>query len=63
MSESLLSSACEVDVCGVIGMHALQLASGTPSALLDWNNNYGDESQQGGLFPLQQSAETLLSRK
>jgi len=41
MSDSLLSSACEVDVCGVLGMHALQLASETPSALLDWNNNYG----------------------
>src|SRR5271168_2138449 len=41
MSDSLLSSACEVDVCGVLGMHVLQLASGTPSALLDWNNNYG----------------------
>src|SRR4029077_2945420 len=25
MSDSLISSACEVDVCGVIGMHALQL--------------------------------------
>src|SRR6202046_1166048 len=30
MSDSLLSSACEVDVCGVLGMHALQLASETP---------------------------------
>src|SRR5215468_5709308 len=26
MSDNLLSSACETDVCGVIGMHALQLA-------------------------------------
>src|SRR5262249_50439774 len=33
MSDSLLSSACEVDVCGVLAMHALQLASETPSAL------------------------------
>src|SRR5260370_36443840 len=41
MSNELLSSACETDICGVLGMHALQLASGTPSALLDWNNNYG----------------------
>jgi L-fucose isomerase-like protein len=41
MSDQLLSSACEVDIAGVLGMHALQLASGTPSALLDWNNNYG----------------------
>ena len=31
MSNELLSSACEVDICGVLGMHALQLASETPS--------------------------------
>ncbi len=43
MSNSLLSSACEVDIPGVIGMHALRLASETPSALLDWNNNYGSD--------------------
>lgn len=43
MSESLKSSACEVDVCGAVAMHALALASGKPSALLDWNNNYGDD--------------------
>src|SRR5207302_6913706 len=36
MSENLMSSACEVDIVGVIGMHALQFASQTPSALLDW---------------------------
>src|SRR5450755_4436163 len=50
MSESLLSSACEVDVCGVLGMHALQLASGTPSALLDWNNNYGTNPNKAVCF-------------
>jgi L-fucose isomerase-like protein len=50
MSDSLLSSACEVDVCGVLGMHALQLASETPSALLDWNNNYGDEPNKAVCF-------------
>ena len=43
MSENLFASACEVDVCGVMGMHALALASQTPSALLDWNNNYGSD--------------------
>ncbi len=43
MSNSLIPAACEVDVCGVIAMYALQLASGTPSALLDWNNNYADD--------------------
>jgi len=43
MSESLKPSACEVDITGLLAMYILQLASGTPSALLDWNNNYGSE--------------------
>src|SRR6202167_4576784 len=50
MSNELLSSACEVDICGVLGMHALQLASGTPSALLDWNNNYGPDPDKAVCF-------------
>ena len=50
MSENLMSSACEVDICGVIGMHALQLASETPSALLDWNNNYGEDPDKAVCF-------------
>jgi L-fucose isomerase-like protein len=50
MSESLLSSACEVDVCGVLAMHALQLASESPSALLDWNNNYGSDPNKAVCF-------------
>lgn len=43
LSESLRSSACEVDVGGAVAMHALALASQTPSFLLDWNNNYGTD--------------------
>ena len=31
-------------------MHALQLASGTPSALLDWNNNYGSDQNKAVCF-------------
>ena len=50
MSDQLLSSACEVDIAGVLGMHALQLASGTPSALLDWNNNYGNDPDKAVCF-------------
>ena len=50
MSNDLLSSACEVDIAGVVGMHALRLASGTPSALLDWNNNYGDNPDKAVCF-------------
>jgi L-fucose isomerase-like protein len=50
MSDDLLSSACEVDVCGVLSMHALRLASETPSALLDWNNNYGNNPDKAVCF-------------
>jgi L-fucose isomerase-like protein len=50
MSNDLLPSACEVDICGVVGMYALQLASGTPSALLDWNNNYGEDPDKAVCF-------------
>jgi L-fucose isomerase-like protein len=45
-----LSSACEVDVMGTLAMHAMAQASGRPSALVDWNNNYGDDPDRGVIF-------------
>jgi L-fucose isomerase-like protein len=50
MSNKLLPAACEVDVCGTISMYALALASETPSALLDWNNNYGSDPNKAVCF-------------
>jgi L-fucose isomerase-like protein len=50
MSDGLMASACEVDVCGVVAMQALALASETPSALLDWNNNYGKDPDKAVCF-------------
>ena len=50
MSNNLFPAACEVDVCGTLSMHALALASETPSALLDWNNNYGDNPDKAVCF-------------
>src|SRR5882724_1546966 len=50
MSDNLIPSACEVDVCGTISMHALRLGSESPSALLDWNNNYGDDPNKAVCF-------------
>ncbi|NDJ86612.1 MAG: fucose isomerase [Chloroflexi bacterium] len=50
MSEQLMPSACEVDITGTVSMYALQLASGRPSALVDWNNNYGDDPNKCVLF-------------
>lgn len=50
MSNNLLPSACEVDVGGALGMYGLMLASGKPSAIVDWNNNYGDDPGKGVVF-------------
>jgi L-fucose isomerase-like protein len=50
MSNNLFPSACEVDVCGTVSMYALALASETPSALLDWNNNYGSDPDKAVCF-------------
>lgn len=50
MSQSLLPSACEVDITGLLGMYILQLASEKPSALLDWNNNFGNDPDKCVLF-------------
>lgn len=50
MSNSLMPSACETDIAGVIGMYALQLASGQPSAIVDWNNNFGTDPDKGVVF-------------
>ncbi len=50
MSENLIPSACEVDILGTLSMYALTLASETPSALLDWNNNYGDHPDKAVCF-------------
>jgi L-fucose isomerase-like protein len=61
MSENLLPSACEVDVTGALSMIALQCASGTPSALVDWNNNYGDDPDKCVLFHCGNWAKSLIS--
>ncbi|KPL78727.1 fucose isomerase [Ornatilinea apprima] len=50
MSESLMPSACEVDVTGVLSMYSLQLATGKPAALVDWNNNYKKDPDKCVLF-------------
>ena len=50
MSNGLVPSACEVDIVGVVAMYALALASGQPSAIVDWNNNYGDDPNKGVIF-------------
>jgi L-fucose isomerase-like protein len=50
MSNKLVPSACETDIGGVLGMYTMVLASGKPSAILDWNNNYGDDPDKCIMF-------------
>lgn len=49
--------ACEADILGTLSMHALQLASGGPSCLADWNNLHNDDPElvncwHCGVFPM-----------
>ena len=60
MSENFIPSACEVDVTGVLTMYAMQLASSSPSALVDWNNNYGTDPDKCVLFHCGNWAKSFL---
>jgi L-fucose isomerase-like protein len=60
MSEAGMPSACEVDITGALTMYAMQLASQRPSALVDWNNNYGGDDDRCVLFHCGNWAKTYL---
>ena len=55
--------ACEADMMGTLSMHALQLASGSPSCLADWNNLHHEDPElvncwHCGVFPPSWAKET-----
>lgn len=50
MSNTLKCSACETDIMGTVAMVAMAQGSGRPSALVDWNNNFGDDPDKGVIF-------------
>lgn len=50
LSEAGIPSACETDVMGALSMYVLQLAAASPAALMDWNNNFGDDPDKVILF-------------
>src|ERR1019366_4378841 len=60
MSNDLMPRACEVDVCGTVSMYALTLASASPSALLDWNNNYGEDPDKAVCFHCSNLTKTFF---
>ena len=63
MSNNLAPSACETDIAGVVGMLAMALASGKPSALVDWNNNYGDDPDKCVIFHCSNLPKDVLRRR
>ncbi|MBN1855309.1 MAG: hypothetical protein JW829_21440, partial [Pirellulales bacterium] len=60
MSEQGVPSACEVDVTGALTMVAMQLAAGSPAALADWNNNFGNDENKCVLFHCGNWAKSFL---
>lgn len=56
-------ASCEIDLCSAINMYAMQLASESPAACLDWNNNYGVELDKVILFHCGPVAQSLMVEK
>lgn len=58
-----IASACELDVCNAVPMHALKLASQRPATCLDWNNNYGEDPDKCILFHCGPVPQGLMAAK
>jgi L-fucose isomerase-like protein len=63
MSNMGISSACEVDIMGTVAMYAMAQASSLPSALVDWNNNYGEDPDKGVVFHCSNLPKDLFVEK
>jgi L-fucose isomerase-like protein len=50
LSNAYLPAACETDIMGVISMYALSAAALKPSAIVDFNNNYGEDPDKCVVF-------------
>ena len=56
-------ASCEIDMCSAVTMRAMALASEGATAVLDWNNNYGDEENKVILFHCGPVAQSLMTCK
>jgi L-fucose isomerase-like protein len=63
LSNSLIPSACETDITGLLGMFAMTRAAQKPSAIVDWNNNYADDPDKCVLFHCSNFPQDLLGKK
>lgn len=58
-----IPTSCEIDLTSAISMRAMALASEQPTAVLDWNNNYGEEENKVILFHCGSCAQSLMTAK
>ena len=56
-------ASCEIDLCSAINMRSMALASGRPTACVDWNNNYGTDPNKVILFHCGPIAQSLMTAK
>ena len=56
-------ASCEIDMCSAITMRAMALATEGATAVLDWNNNYGDDENKVILFHCGPVAQSLMTCK
>ena len=56
-----IAASCEIDMCSALTMRAMNLASEEPAAVLDWNNNYGDDEDKVILFHCGPVAQSLMA--
>ncbi len=56
-------ASCEIDMCSAIAMRAMALATKGSTAVLDWNNNYGDDENKVILFHCGPVAQSLMTCK
>jgi len=54
-------ASCEIDVCSAVTMRAMSLASQGATAVLDWNNNYGEDENKVILFHCGPVAQSLMT--
>ena len=58
-----IPASCEIDMCSALTMRAMALASEQPTAVLDWNNNYGDDENKVILFHCGPVAQQLMTAR
>jgi len=63
LNDRLTAASCEIDLCSAITMRAMNLASLQPTAVLDWNNNYGENGDKVVLFHCGPVAQSLMTAK